>query len=329
VTGALGCIGAWTVRELVREGVPVVAFDLGRSRRRLEQIMTEEELAAVRFVGGDITELEALERTLDDHQITNVVHLAALQVPFCRADPPRGAMVNVVGTVNVFEAVNRRLDRMGPLVYTSSMGAFSASDADGASGRLHEDAAAHPSTHYGVYKVANEGTARIYAADDGLASIGLRPMTVYGAGRDQGMTSSPTVAIAAAVLGVPYAITFGGRTVFQYARDVARTLIQASRSSLEGAHVFNLAGNPVSIQDWVATIDDIVPGARELISVTPTELPFPTEIDHAGLAAIGPIPETPARDAIAETVEIFRRLAAADRLIGSEQGLPAPAAASA
>ncbi len=33
VTGALGCIGAWTVRNLVREGVPVSAFDLGEHRR--------------------------------------------------------------------------------------------------------------------------------------------------------------------------------------------------------------------------------------------------------------------------------------------------------
>ena len=39
ITGALGCIGAWTVRELVREGVPVVAFDLGADPRRIELIV--------------------------------------------------------------------------------------------------------------------------------------------------------------------------------------------------------------------------------------------------------------------------------------------------
>ena len=214
VTGALGCIGAWTVRTLVGEGVPVVAFDLGRNHRRLEQILSRDELEEVKFVTGDITDLVAVESALDEHRITNVIHLAALQVPFCRADPPLGALVNVVGTVNVFEAVKRRLDRMAPVVYTSSMGAFSAADVDPVSGRLQEGVEGHPTTHYGVYKLANEGTARIYALDDGLSSIGLRPMTVYGAGRDQGMTSSPTVAIAAAVLRVPFTITFGGRTVF-------------------------------------------------------------------------------------------------------------------
>ncbi len=323
VTGALGCIGAWTVRALVRESAPVVAFDLGRNRRRLEQIMTPDELAQVRFVAGDITDLPSVEATLDDEEITNVIHLAALQVPFCRADPPLGALVNVVGTVNLFEAVGRRVDRMAPLVYMSSVGAYSAADVDPVTGRLHEHVEPHPTTHYGVYKVANEGTARVYALEQGLTSIGLRPMTVYGAGRDQGMTSSPTVAIAAAVLGVPFTISFGGRTLFQYAEDVAATLLSASRSSLRGAHVFNLGGHAVAIDDWIAAIEAVLPEAGGLLTAATTELPFPSEIDHTGLAAIDPVPVTPVRNGIAATVEIFKSLAAEGRLVGTEQGLVA------
>ncbi len=55
-----------------------------------------------------------------------MIHLAALQVPFCRADPPLGARVNVLGTVNVFEAAERAGDRMAPVVYASSIAAFDA-----------------------------------------------------------------------------------------------------------------------------------------------------------------------------------------------------------
>src|SRR5258705_12676333 len=91
VTGALGCIGAWTVRELVHEGVPVVAYDIGSDPRRLALILTPDELAKVTLIAGDITDLPSLERAIGDNEITNVVHLAALQVPFCRADPPLGA----------------------------------------------------------------------------------------------------------------------------------------------------------------------------------------------------------------------------------------------
>ena len=332
VTGALGCIGAWTVRTLIREGVPVVAFDMGRDPRRIAQIVDPDDLERVTFVAGDITDLGALERALDEHGITNVIHLAALQVPFCRADPPLGAQVNVTGTVNVFEAVRRlvgpRHEPMAPVVYTGSIGMYSLTDVDPVTGRLEEDAEAHPGNHYGVYKRANEGTARLYWTDSGVPSVGLRPMTVYGAGRDQGMTSTPTVAVAAALLGIPYEISFGGRTLFQYAPDVARTLILASRSQGDGARVYNLGGEVVDLTDWVAVIEDLIPGSAGSITIAQTELPFPSDIAHDRIAELGAVPVTPYRDAIEETAAIYRRLAGEGRLIATEQGVPTPAAAA-
>jgi nucleoside-diphosphate-sugar epimerase len=326
VTGALGCVGAWTVRELVREGTPVVGFDLGQNNRRIAQILEPDELDRLTLVQGDITDLAMLERVLDEHRITNVVHLAALQVPFCRADPPLGAAVNVVGTVNVFEAVRRSGSIAAPVVYAGSIGMYSPTDVDPVTGHLEEGAEAHPGNHYGVYKRANEGTARIYWADSGVPSVGLRPMTVYGVGRDQGMTSSPTVAIAAAVLGRPFEISFGGATLFQYAEDVAKTLLLASRSEPVGARVFNLGGDAVAIADWVAAIEAAVPESAGSISVAPTELPFPSAIAHESLAALGPIPVTPYRDGIAATAAVYRRLAGEGRLVGTEQGLQPPVA---
>ena len=321
VTGALGCIGAWTVRTLAREGVPVVAFDLATDTRRLRQIATDEELASVTVVRGDITDLDSIERALDEHAITNVIHLAALQVPFCRADPPLGARVNVLGTVNVFEAVRRRADRIGHLVYTGSIGMFDAADADPSTHRLEATATAHPVNHYGVYKQANEGTAAVYWLENGLSSIGLRPMTVFGPGRDQGLTSTPTKAIVAAVLGRPYTISFGGRMVFQYAEDVARTLILASRSSLEGARTFNLGGSLAHVRDFIDAIDAAVPGAGATIDFVEPGLPFPEEIADEELVAIGAVPVTPLGEAVRRTVELYRTLAARGALDPLEQGL--------
>ena len=324
VTGALGCVGAWTVRALVREGVPVIGFDVGRDTRRLRLILTDDELAAVPLVAGDITDLDSVERAIADHGITNVIHLAALQIPFCRADPPLGARVNVGGTVNVFEAVRRRVadgHTLAPVVYASSIGMFSPGDVDMATGQLREDAEAHPGNLYGVTKLANEGTARVYWAESGIASVGVRPMTVFGAGRDQGMTSSPTVAIAAAVLGVPYHITFGGSTLFQYTEDVARTLIIASRAAPVGPRVFNLGGSPVAIDAWIDAIDTVVPGAAAHLTHEPTPLPFPADIEHARLGELGDIPVTPYREAIATTADIFRHRAADGGLDPREVGI--------
>ncbi|MFV2064196.1 MAG: NAD-dependent epimerase/dehydratase family protein, partial [Chloroflexota bacterium] len=115
ITGALGCIGAWTVKLLLDEGATVVTFDKGSDPRRLRLIMSAAELDQVSMINGDIGDLASIQRTLDEHDISNVIHLAALQVPFARADPPLGAIVNVVGTVNVFEAVKARRDRIGPV----------------------------------------------------------------------------------------------------------------------------------------------------------------------------------------------------------------------
>lgn len=328
VTGALGCVGAWTVRTLLREGAAVTGFDLGTDPRRLRLIMTPDELARVELERGDISDLDALEAAIDRHGITNVIHLAALQVPFCRADPPLGARVNVVGTVNVFEAVKRRAARMAPVVYTSSIAVFADDDADPVSGRLTVDAIGHPRNHYGVYKMANEGNARIYWQDEGVPSIGLRPMTVYGVGRDQGMTSGPTKAIVAAVLGLPYAVAFSGATLYQYAEDVARTLLAASRSRVPGALIFNLPGEIADGPELLEAIEAAVPGSSGAITCEPGSLPFPSEIDHDGIEALGPLPVTPFADGVRASVEIYRQLAEEGRLDPSEHGLETASARS-
>jgi UDP-glucuronate 4-epimerase len=289
VTGALGCIGAWTVATLVREEAAVTAFDLGADDRRLRLIAAPEEIERVTFVRGDITDLGALERALTEHGITHVVHLAALQVPFCKADPVLGAQVNVTGTVNVFEAAKRsRLETT--IAYASSAAVFD------------EHGVIAPHTLYGVYKVANEGTAQVYAADWGVASIGLRPFTVYGPGRDQGLTAGPTLAMAAAARGEPYRIAFGGRTQLHYAPDVARAFIRAARSEPAGAQTISLGGRATAIADLVEAIEAEVPGAE--ISFDDLALPFPDELPEPWFDS----PQTPLEQGVRETVEIYRRV---------------------
>jgi nucleoside-diphosphate-sugar epimerase len=294
VTGSSGCIGAWVVAQLVREDTPVVALDASDADHRLRLLLDDDELAGLTRVRGDITDLEALERTYDDHGITHVVHLAALQVPFCRADPPLGARVNVVGTVNVLEAAARRADRMGPVVYASSVAAYDA---------LEDDAPPAmqgvPSTLYGVYKRANEGTATVYAAERGLASVGLRPHTVYGPGRDQGLTSAPTTAMLAAAAGRSYRLPFGGAYQLQYAPDVAAAFVRAARSGAAGAELRDIGGPATHTDELIAAIEAAAPGAE--ITYEPVELPFPAQTGE-------PEPATPLREGVADAVARFRRL---------------------
>lgn len=306
VTGVLGCLGAWTARLLVEEGAEVVGLDLGSDPRRLRELMSGDRLARVTLVQGDVTDREALGRVLDEHGITNVIHLAALQIPFCRADPALGALVNVVGTVNAFEAVKSRRDRIaGPLVYASSAALYGEADRETAT--VDEDADGHPSNHYGVYKQANEGNARIYWQDEGVASIGLRPFNVYGPARDQGVTADPTHAMRAAAHGEPFHIAYGGRVLFNYTADVARMLIASSRSGYEGAAVFNTPGTAAHMRDLVAAIEAAAPGSAGAITFEETPLPLPERLATGGLArAVGPVEVTPLEAGVAATVEHFR-----------------------
>jgi nucleoside-diphosphate-sugar epimerase len=312
VTGAMGCIGAWAVRCLAREGAAVAIFDLAGDPHRLRLIMDDDELAAVRFIAGDITDLGAFEAAVKETGATHLIHLAGLQVPFCKADPPLGARVNVLGTVNVFEAAKRAGLRR--VVYASSIAVYGLSE-EYPEGPISHDALPRPRTHYGVYKQANEGTARIYWLDDGIASIGLRPYIVYGPARDQGMTSQPTKAMLAAALGRPHHIPFGGRSVYQYAEDTARAFIQAARAPFAGAEAFNLGGSVAHVRDVIAAIETAEPASRGRITFDDKPLPFPAEMDGAPLeAAIGPLPVTPLEVGVRETVGLFRRAAAAGRL---------------
>jgi UDP-glucuronate 4-epimerase len=315
VTGAHGCIGAWAVRQLVAEGVYVVALDVSGDPYRLQLLMSPDELSQVRTARTDITDLDLVERTLDEHAITHVIHLAALQVPFCRADPSLGARVNVVGTVNVLEAVARRQERMAPVVYASSIAAYEDLEGDNGDGRRPNANGGIPATLYGVYKRANEGAASVYWRDRGLSSVGLRPHTVYGLGRDQGLTSAPTVAMHAAASGVPFHIPYGGRFQFQYAADVARASIEVSRARPERALVHNLPGPVVHMSEIIAAIEAAAPDATGSITYEDQRLPFPDEVDASSLATLVDASlDTPVADGVAETIARFKQLVAERRL---------------
>jgi UDP-glucuronate 4-epimerase len=306
VTGAFGCIGAWVIRELVAEGAAVVGFDLGAEPRRLFQVMSPGDVAGVVIVRGDITDLDAVESALDEHEITSIIHLAALQIPFCRADPPLGASVNVVGTVNMFEAARRRAERIRHVVYASSIAVY---DSPGHDPDAPATMVGAPSTLYGVYKRANEATAQVYWRDHGIASVGLRPHTVYGPTRDQGVTSAPTTAMLAAAAGVPYTIPFGGRLQFQHTRDIARVFIRASRIEPRGAAAVNPPGHVAHVRDVIGLIERAVPDSAGTITAADAVLALPAEVDAGGFYdLVGPYDQTPLGDGVAETIATFRDL---------------------
>ena len=70
VTGAMGCIGAWTVKRLAEVGVPVWTYDLPGSGHRLKLIMDEGTLSQVSVIAGDITDFAHFEQVVVDTEVT-------------------------------------------------------------------------------------------------------------------------------------------------------------------------------------------------------------------------------------------------------------------
>ena len=306
ITGAHGFIGAWIIKRLLEADSRVVIFDRSADPQRLLLIMEESQVARVHLITGDITEADVLLPIIDQFAVTNLIHLAGLQVPTCRADPRLGAMVNVIGTINVFETARRAAGQIKKVVYASSAAVFGASDEDRP---MNERDEPRPSSHYGVFKRCNEGNAHVYFQDHGLSSIGLRPLTVYGVGRDFGLTSDPTKAMKAAVVGRRFHIRFGGRTDFQYVADTADVFIRAATSDLSGAHVFNLHGETIHIREVVKEIEQVIPTARGGITYADEPLAIPAAMDDTALrSALGPVPRTSLTEGVRATMSLFAEL---------------------
>ena len=318
VTGAFGCIGSWAVRRLLAAGETPVLYDLGEDPWRLRMIVGPEPLARLPIIRGDIGDRDRLVGVVREHRITRIIHLAAWQIPLCRQDPVGGAFVNVVGTANVFEAARARRDQVERVVYASSAAVFGPPHLYGP-GPLTDDAPPRPATHYGVYKVANEETARIYWEEHRIPSIGFRPLSVYGPGRDFGVTADPTLAMKAALLGRQFRIRWGGSTDLIYVEDVAEACLAGASATLDSARVYNLHGESAGVSEVVRLIEEAWPSAKGLITHAEHPIPLPAALaDHGYQRDLGPRPRTSLKDGIRRTLEGFARLKTEGRLDARE-----------
>ena len=148
----------------------------------------------------------------------------------------------------------------------------------------------------------------MFWSEDRIASIGIRPYVVYGPGRDQGMTSGPSLAMEAAARGEGYEIGYGGTAQYDFAPDVGKAFALASRAATEGAHVANFPGVPWAMEDMVAAIESAAPEIVGQITWDETPLPFPESLESTVLEElVGELPETPLAFGVRRTIEHYRR----------------------
>lgn len=292
ITGASGFLAAWIIPQLLARGHAVVATDLTRDTRRLDRVDPAGDRRALRWSECNIGDAAAVAELAAATNPQIILHLAAMQIPACKANPAQGACVNISGHIHMLDAARAHGAR---LVYTSSVAAKPRGPANA------------PANLYGVYKKTCEEIARLYAEDFGVPSIGLRPHVVYGIGRDQGETSAVTAAMQAAARGEAFTIPWTTRTCFQFAGDIAAMFVAACEASSGSAVVADMTDRVESTDDIVAAIRAAVPDAR-VSCEGPERISPVTGFDVAALeTVIGPRPDTSLQDGVARTIAAFKR----------------------
>ena len=227
IFGGSGFLGSWVVTKLIKVGYEVTVFDLNIDKNLLTKLLGKE-ISKIKFITGDITNYDQVLSSINNMKY--VINLAGLMTPDCSKNPVLGAQVNIIGSINVFEAVKKK--GVSFVVYASSAGVFGQDD------KYYP----LPETHYGSYKLAVEGIARAYFNEDKISSLGLRPFVIYGPGREVGGTAGVTLACKAAKQDYPHNINFSGSAGFVYVGDVANLVQMSMDKTPFGANTVGLNG---------------------------------------------------------------------------------------
>ncbi len=310
VTGGYGCIGAETTKWLLRNSdAKVVIGSRKINDKRTERVFHDVDRSRLTFVQMDVSDSSGLEQILTDNEVTQVVHMAALQTPDCNANRDLGLQINLAGTQNLIEAMKSSGLPLKRFVYASSIAIYGPRAAY-PEGRVPMLADPQPVNVYGAWKLAGEHVSKFFWEDTGIPTVTLRPGVLYGPGRDAGLTSSPTMAMKCLALGVPYEIPFRSSQDYQYAPDVGGAVGNTVLEPFDGYEVFTLPGRTLQTHQIVETLQQVAGdlGISDQFKITigTDEVPFICDLNFDPFVEAFPkTPQTELADTLRASVEVF------------------------
>jgi UDP-glucose 4-epimerase len=262
VTGGAGYIGAHVVRAFQDVGLDaVVVDDLSSGHRAFVP-------ESVPFVQGTIVDTDLLVRTMEQHEVEGVVHLAGFKYAGVSVQRPLHTYTqNVTGTVNLLEAMERT--GVGSMVFSSSAATFGTPDTE----LVTEQTPTRPESPYGESKLIGEWVLRDQAAATGLRHTSLRYFNVVGSGTDDLYDTSPHN-----LLPIVFEMLLDGRTPringddydtpdgtcvrdYVHVSDLARAHVVAAQRLAAGDRlepVYNLgSGTGSSVRQIMDTIREV------------------------------------------------------------------------
>ena len=180
VTGGAGYIGSHVVAALRAASIPSVVVDSLSSGHR------EFVPADVPFVHGSILDDELMARTMIEHGVTGVIHLAGFKYAGVSVQEPLLTYEqNVTGTAQLLKAME--LAGVGNLVFSSSAATYGTPRVD----IVTEDTPTQPESPYGESKLIGEWLIRDQGRARGLRHTSLRYFNVVGSGSPELYDTSP------------------------------------------------------------------------------------------------------------------------------------------
>lgn len=310
ITGGFGCIGSEAAKWLIRHSdVGVVVGSRKVSTERVERVFHDIDRQRLVCVEADVRDQGRLEQLLGEHNITHVAHMGALQTPDCNAHRDLGLQINLAGTQNMIEAMKACSQTLLRFVFASSIAVYGPR-AGYAGDHVPTLAQPQPVNVYGTWKLAGEQLSGFFCEDSGVPTVSLRPGVLFGPGRDAGLTSTPTTAMKAVALGLPYEIPFRTKQDYLYAPDVGEAIGRALLDPFEGYGVFTLRSHTVDTQQFVAAMRAaaVELGLAEQFKITigSEEVPFICDLeDDLYRQAFPEAGLTPLHQAIRQSLEVF------------------------
>lgn len=300
VTGGAGFIGSHIVDQLIAKGHQVIIIDNLVTGQR--DLINPQAV----FYQEDITNAEQVHKIIKQHQIEVICHQAAqLDVRKSVQDPQYDATVNIIGTINLFEAAHK--NGVKKVVFASSGGAIYGDT----------DILPTPETHptdpispYGIAKLVMEKYAHYYKTIYNIDYTALRYSNVYGPRQNtQGEAGVIALFISKMLQNQQCYINGDGNNTrdFVYVQDVVEANIQAILGNLSGS--YNIA---TATQTNINQIFDIL---HQLTNTSITRQHREAKLgeqQHSCLSydkiyqAINWQPQTNLQQGLLQTVEYFK-----------------------
>lgn len=169
ITGSSGFVGGYLRQELLANGYEVIGLDVQEAERTIK---------------ADLLNAEQTKTVIERVEPDCIFHLAG-QANVARSwkIPQKTVEINVVGAVNLMEAVRRYCSN----VHMVLVGSSDQYGVLGEAGKMvGESIQPHPQTPYAVSKQAQEEMARVYARAYGLNICMTRSFNHGGAGQKEG-----------------------------------------------------------------------------------------------------------------------------------------------